>query len=152
MNSLLERAKSLAKEQFAGKTDKSGVDYYKGHLSSVASLVSTDEEKIVAFLHDLLEDTDYPEDKLRKEFGDRIVDAVALLTHREKLDEEGYIDYIRRLKDSGNDLAIGVKIADLTNNSDYTRLGAKCPEDLAEEDYRRYHKYQKALSILKGEL
>lgn len=150
MNSLLERAKSLTNEQFAGKTDKSGVDYYKGHLSSVASLVSTDEEKIVAFLHDLLEDTDYPEDKLRKEFRDRIVDAVALLTHREKLDEEGYIDYIRRLKDSGNDLAIAVKIADLTNNSDYMRLGVNCPEDLADEDYRRYKKYQKALSILKG--
>ena len=112
--------------------------------------MSTDEEKIVAFLHDLLEDTDYPEDKLRKEFGDRIADAVSLLTHREKLDEEGYIDYIRKLKDSGNSLAIAVKIADLTNNSDYTRLGVNCPEDLADEDYRRYKKYQNALSILKG--
>jgi len=48
----------------------------------------------------------------------------------------------RKLKDSGNSLAIAVKIADLTNNSDYTRLGVNCPEDLADEDYRRYKKYQ----------
>ena len=148
LNYLLEKAMRLARTWFAGRTDKSGVDYYTGHLKAVAGLVGSREEQIVAFLHDILEDTDYPEAKLREEFGSRIADAVVLLTHREKLDEEGYLDYVRRLKDSGNDLAIAVKIADLTNNSDYTRLGASCHEELSERDRRRWEKYQKALAIL----
>ena len=148
MENMVERAKALAKEMFQGKTDKSGVDYFEGHLSSVAMLVESYEEKTVAYLHDILEDTDYPEDELRKEFGDRITDAVYLLTHRGELDEKGYLEYIKRLKASGNGLAIKVKVADLTNNSDYTRLGANTPDDLNEEDRKRYDKYQKALRIL----
>ena len=150
MEDLLEKAMNLARVQFEGRTDKAGVDYYTGHLCTVAGLVSSDEEKTVAFLHDILEDTDYPEKKLREEFGDRIVDAVVLLTHREHMDEEGYLNYIRRLKASGNELAIAVKIADLTNNSDYTRLGASGPEELQGKDRKRWEKYQKSLEILKG--
>ena len=149
MSDLAERASALAKEQFAGKKDKSGVDYFEGHLCSVATLVESDEEKAVAYLHDLLEDTDYPEEKLRQKFGDKIADAVLLMTHRKKLLAEGYLEYIQSLNDSGNELAITVKIADLTNNSDYTRLGAETPDQLSEKDRRRWEKYQKALPILK---
>jgi len=148
MSTLLEQAKELAKQQFKSHTDKAGVDYYEGHLSSVAGLVNSDEEKIAAYLHDILEDTDYPEDKLREQFGDRIVDAILLVTHKGHLDEEGYLQYIRDLKESGNELAIAVKIADLTNNSDYTRLGASSPEELSDKDRRRWEKYRKSLEIL----
>jgi len=147
---MVEKAKELACVQFAGCTDKAGADYFTGHLCSVAALVDTDEEKTVAFLHDILEDTDYPEEKLREEFGDEIVDAVCLLTHRERMDEAGYLEYISNLKASGNELAIAVKIADLTNNSDYTRFGVTCPEELQEKDRRRWEKYQKSQEILKG--
>ena len=147
---LLQKAKALAKEQFAGITDKSGVDYYLGHLSSVAALVESDKEKIVAYLHDIMEDRDYPEDKLKEEVGEDISRAVRRLTHKGGLDEEGYLECIRAIKESGDELAIAVKIADLTNNSDYTRLGASSPDDLAEGDRRRYEKYKKALKILKG--
>ena len=147
----VQRAKELAKEQFAGRTDKAGVDYFEGHLSSVATLAETDEEKATAYLHDILEDTDYPEDRLREDFGDRIVDAILMVTHKEHLDEEEYLDYIRKLKASGNKLAIAVKIADLTNNSDYTRLGASRPEELSEKDRKRWEKYRKSLEILQNE-
>lgn len=148
MNPLLEQAQELARAQFAGRTDKAGVDYYEGHLSSVASLVNSDEEKIVAFLHDILEDTDYPEAQLRGQFGDKIVDAILLVTHKGKVSESEYLEYIRTLKASGNSLAIAVKKADLTNNSDYTRLGASCPDDLSLKDRSRWEKYQKSLEIL----
>ena len=94
--------------------------------------------------------THYPEEKLREEFGDEIVDAVCLLTHRERMAEAGYLEYISNLKASGNELAIAVKIADLTNNSDYTRLGVTCPEELQEKDRKRWEKYQKSQEILKG--
>lgn len=149
MSELLNKAKELAKQQFASRTDKAGVDYYEGHLSSVAALVDTEEEKIVAFLHDILEDTDYPESKLREQFGDRIVDAILMVTHKGHLNEGGYLQYIRKLKDSGNELAIAVKIADLTNNSDCTRLGASSPDELSDKDRRRWEKYQKSLEILR---
>ena len=147
---MIEKAKVLARSQFAGRTDKAGVDYFTGHLSSVAELVATDKEKTVAYLHDILEDTDYPEPELRSEFGDEITDAIVLLTHKEKMDEDGYLAYIRNLKASGNKLAIAVKIADLTNNSDYTRLGASSPDELQEKDRKRWEKYQKSLEILRG--
>ena len=149
---LLEKARRLAEKEFAGITDKSGVDYFKGHLCSVAALVKNDKEKTVAFLHDIIEDRGYPEEKLRSEFGDVITDAVKALTHEDGLDEEGYLECIRKLKESGNRLAIAVKIADLTNNSDYTRLGAGSPEELSEKDRQRYEKYQKALNILKEDI
>ena len=147
-NGFLPKAIRLAREQFKGRTDKAGVDYYSGHLSAVAGLVSGKKEKTVAYLHDILEDTDYPEEKLREDFGDEITDAVVLLTHKERMNEEQYLDYIRRLASSGNRLAVHVKIADLTNNSDTTRLGASCPEELAEKDRNRWEKYQKALQLL----
>ena len=51
---------------------------------------------------------------------------------------------------SGNDLAIAVKIADLTNNSDYTRLGVSGPDALQEKDRKRWEKYQKSLAILRN--
>ena len=145
---IVEKARRLAKEQFKGMTDKSGIDYYSGHLSSVAALVSTDKEKTVAYLHDILEDTDYPEEELRRGFGDEITEAVVLLTHKERMNEEQYLDYISRLASSGNELAIKVKKADLTNNSDYTRLGVSGPEELPAKDLKRWQKYQKALELL----
>lgn len=145
---MLENAKHLARQQFRGRTDLSGVDYFEGHLSSVAGMVSGEKEKAVANLHDILEDTDYPEEKLREEFGDEITDAVVLLTHKERMNEEQYLDYIRKLASSGNKLAVTVKRADLTNNSDYTRLGASEPEELSGKNLKRWKKYQKALEIL----
>ena len=144
------KAKYLAREHFAGRTDKAGADYFRGHLCSVAALVESPEEKTTAYLHDILEDTDYPEEELRKEFGNQIVDAILMVTHKGHLDEEGYLDYIRKLKKSGNQLAIAVKIADLTNNSDYTRMGASSPDELPEKDRKRWEKYQKSLEILKS--
>lgn len=144
------KAKQLANELFRGRTDKAGVDYFRGHLCSVAALVEDPGERTVAYLHDVLEDTDYPEEELRKEFGDQIVDAVLMVTHKGHLDEDGYLDYIRKLKESGNELAIAVKIADLTNNSDYTRLGVSSPDELPEKDRKRWEKYQKSLEILRS--
>lgn len=149
-NEKVKRAADLSKELFAGKKDLSGVEYYK-HLEKVASLVYSDAEKIVAYLHDVLEDTDYPEEKIREEFDDSVADAVLLLTHKERLDKEGYLDYIRKLKGTGNQVAIHVKIADLTHNSDISRLGASTVEDLTQKQKERYLKYQEALEILKTE-
>ncbi len=92
----------------------------------------------VGLLHDLIEDTKWTEEDLRKEFPDDVVDAVVALT---KVDGENYEQYIQRVM--ANELAIRVKISDLKDNMDVTRL----PE-LGEYEIKRLKKYHMTYNIL----
>ena len=72
----------------------------------------------VAFLHDCIEDADYPEEVdryIQKNFSNKIYEAVKLLTH-DRL-EKSYEDYIETIMTSGNEIAIAVKYADSLDNS-----------------------------------
>ena len=109
--------------------DKAGVDYIY-HPLAVAEKCSNPKEKVVALLHDVLEDTYVSEDELKDNgFSNEIIEAVKLVTHEKdtgiKDEEEEYKTYIRKLKETGNQIAINVKIADLTHNSDISRTGNK---------------------------
>jgi len=110
MDQLVVKAKSIAFQAHAGQTDRAGKPY-TDHLEFVAANVSSDEAKCVAYLHDVLEDTDYPPEKIKTIFGDAIFSAVYAMTRQK---EESYSDYIRRVAE--NPLAARVKIADLTHN------------------------------------
>ena len=133
-----ELALKIATEAHKGQVDKAGVPYIN-HPLTVASLVDTEEEKIVALLHDTIEDTNITEqDLLNYGFSNKIVEEVKLLTHNKNVP---YMDYIAKIKD--NKLARKVKIADLTHNSDLSRL-----KEITEKDKKRYEKYQKALLYL----
>lgn len=91
------------------------------HPLAVGLSGRTDEEKICGFLHDVLEDTDYTAGDLREEgFSESIVDTLMLLTH-----DKGtpYMDYIKRIVESGNMTALAVKINDLRNNLSRGRAG-----------------------------
>ena len=108
-----ELALKIATEAHKGQVDKAGVPYIN-HPLTVASLVDTEEEKIVALLHDTIEDTNITEqDLIDYGFPNEIVEAVKLLTHNKNVP---YMDYVAKIKD--NELARKVKIADLTHNSD----------------------------------
>ncbi len=131
----------VAEKAHEGQTDKAGVDYIN-HPIKVASLVDGEKEKVCALLHDVMEDAKFPESALRILFGDEIVDTLLLLTHR---DGESYEEYIERI--SKSELATKVKIADLTHNSDLTRL-----KTVTEKDIQRYNKYQKSIEYLKSKL
>lgn len=135
----LKDAKKLAKEKFKGMTDKAGKDYFEGHLKSVAENTKTIQGEIVAYLHDIIEDTDVTFEDLLDMFGHQIALAVDYLTHK---NNEDYFDYIEKIKE--NRLAREVKLADLKNNMDLTRL----PE-VKEKDMKRLEKYKKAYQILK---
>ncbi|MDU4651933.1 HD domain-containing protein [Sneathia sanguinegens] len=133
-----ELALKIATEAHKGQVDKAGVPYIN-HPLTVASLVDTEEEKIVALLHDTIEDTNITEqDLIDYGFPNEIVEAVKLLTHNKNVP---YMDYVAKIKD--NELARKVKIADLTHNSDLSRL-----KEITEKDKKRYEKYQKALLYL----
>ncbi|MBQ6190411.1 MAG: hypothetical protein IJK45_09595 [Bacteroidaceae bacterium] len=136
---MYEKVLTLVTEKHRNQRDKAGMPYM-GHLARVAEKCSGDEEKMVALMHDLVEDTDVDEAFLRS-YGipEDMVDAVISLTKREG---EDYMDFIDRV--SNDSLAREVKIADLEDNMDITRL-----YDLKEEDLRRLQKYHKAWRLLK---
>lgn len=133
---ILQDAISLAKHYHKGQVDKNGKDYILYPLRVMDSVHST-EEKIVAILHDVLEDTDCTEDILLLVCKSRsIVETIKPLSRRK---EDTCFQYISKVKNIP--LARKVKIADLKDN--LSRDGA--PVSLQ-------HRYKKALRILEDEL
>ena len=139
--SLLESARLLSQNAHSNQVDKAGIDYFTGHIQTVVNSVHSYKEKIVAYLHDIVEDTDVTIDRIYEEFGEEIGDAVKAITKSGKLD---YTEYIEQIK--ANELARAFKIADLKHNMDLTRL-----KEVGEKDIRRVEKYRKALGMLEGE-
>ena len=117
-----KKALCLANERHFGQFDKQGMPYIL-HPIEVAQMCETEDEIVVALLHDLLEDTSTTEDELKQLFPQKIVEAVVALTRK---DGEKYKEYIIRL--SENELAKSVKLKDLENNTDKRR--GNIPESL----------------------
>lgn len=103
--------------------------------------METEEECIVALLHDTIEDTDVTFEDLETEFSPTVIEALRLLTHDKPVD---YLDYVRMVK--SNPIARQVKLADLAHNSDITRI-----KNPTEKDWKRREKYQKAIEMLSEE-
>lgn len=121
---LLETAIRIAVEAHAGQKDKNGQPYIL-HPLRVMARVLTDEEKIVAVLHDVLEDTPWTADQLQdRGFPSHILQALECVTKRTG---EAYDDFITR--SASNPIAIRVKIADLEDNMDLRRLPRITPKD-----------------------
>lgn len=120
------------------QVDKSGLPYVF-HPFHLAEQMQTEETTVVALLHDVVEDTAVTLSMLaEKGFSQEIIDAVALMTHKDGVD---YMDYVRAIKE--NPIAKAVKLADLHHNSDITRL------DVVDEKARkRLEKYAEAIALL----
>jgi hypothetical protein len=139
---LLSRAIALAAEKHAGQFDQGGQPYILHPLRVMAMLESL-EEKIVAVLHDIVEDTDVTLVDLRcMGFTEEIVRGVESVTHIK--DKEDYFDYVRRAQK--NRIGAKVKAADLRDNLSVNRL------TLDGRDEARHLRYIKALRILEGHL
>lgn len=120
---ILELAESIARRAHAGQREESTGDDYIKHIERVVGLVEGDDAKAVAWLHDVIEDTPMGAIALRfAGIPGPIVEAVIILT---RADDETYEVYIQRIQESGDELAIAVKIADLR---DHMRPG--CPDRL----------------------
>lgn len=134
MNDLLHKAASIACQAHAGQSDKQGEPYIF-HVMRVA-LACEGEARMVALLHDVLEDTAWTlEGLFLAGLPDAVVDAVDSLTRR-KAYGETYAAYIERL--SHNPLAVRVKLADLADHLRPERIGSLPPEQ-AVSLFRRYH-------------
>lgn len=137
--SLTKKAINFMFEAHKGQLDKSGLPYVF-HPFHLAEQMRDEATTVAALLHDVVEDTDYSiEDIEAMGFGNKVCDALRVLTHDKTVP---YMDYIKSIKK--NPVATAVKIADLMHNSDLSRLNTV---DKADED--RAAKYRDALLILK---
>lgn len=137
---LIQLAEEIATKAHDGQVDLGGVAYIE-HPKYVAAHCQTNEAKVVAWLHDTIEDTSISrEDLLSFGFPESIVDVVCLLTKTPE-DNKDYLSYIKRI--AMHPIAREVKIADITHNMDITRIPSPTSTDL-----ERIEKYKKALQML----
>lgn len=142
MTSMKERAFELVEDVFRGVVDKGG-NFYINHLIKVASKVKGDKDKTIALLHDIIEDTDLTkEDLVSMGFGEDIVESVVVLSRK---NGETYSNFIKRIIDSKNISAIRVKLADLEDNMDLSRITKPTDKD-KERIEKRYKPAYTALT------
>ena len=132
---MIDLCLKIATEAHHGQKDLDGNPVIL-HPLTVGLMGKNADEQCAGFLHDVVEDTDYTfDDLLGMGVSPHIVDALRLLTHEEGTD---YLDYVRRIARSGNQLAIAVKLNDLQHNlkrgreRGYTRLVEKHEAALRE--------------------
>ena len=140
MTQTLERAIAIAAAAHAGQLDKGGAPYIL-HPLKVMLRMTTLEERIVAVLHDVVEDCDISLDDLRKEgFSEEVLTAIESVT---KVPGESYEDFVERA--AQNPIGRVVKLADLEENSDLSRIASPSWEDL-----ERIEKYRRAIGRLRS--
>jgi (p)ppGpp synthase/HD superfamily hydrolase len=139
----LERAIEIALLAHKGVCDKVGAPYIL-HPLRLMFAVEDAEAKIVAVLHDVVEDSKPPqrwdlEDLRREGFSASIVEALNCVTARP---EETYDAFIDRI--FPNPIARRVKIADIVDNMNLLRFR----REITEKDVVRLQKYQRAYARL----
>jgi (p)ppGpp synthase/HD superfamily hydrolase len=138
----LDEAIRVAVDAHAGQLDKAGKSYILHPLRVMMTVESPslDSARKVAVLHDVVEDSKWTLESLDAKFGLTTEEqaALQLLTHGE---HEDYDAYVERL--ASHSLARAVKIADLRDNLDVTRL-----EQVTEKDAKRISKYLRSLRRL----
>ncbi len=136
--SLLQKAVEIAVRAHRDQKRRNG-DPYVLHPLRMMCRMRTDTERILAVLHDVVEDTDYTFEQLKAEgFPEEVIQALDCLT---KQDGEPYDAFVERT--SRNRLATTVKLADLEDNMDVLQSGKLTPADL-----ERFEKYRRAWKFL----
>jgi len=139
-DNMLEKSKILVEKLFEGKVDKGG-NPYMIHLLSVSYFMENETDKIVAILHDVIEDTPVTKDELLLlGYSNEVIEAVEILTRNEK---EDYSKYIDRLIASENLTVLNVKLSDLKNNMDISRIKNPTPKDFSRIETRYRPSYVK---------
>ena len=131
----LERAIEIAAAIHAGQTDKGGAPYIL-HPLRVMLRVAPGAQQIVAVLHDVVEDSDGKitfDDLAREGFSQEVIDG------------ESYEAFIARA--ALDPVGKAVKLADLAENSDLSRIDRPTQKDL-----ERVEKYRRAMEYLRGDV
>ena len=130
---LPERARDFARHALSGQTDKAYAPL-TAHAERMAERFEDPTARAVAYLHDVIEDSDTPLEDLSNRFPREVVDAVVVLT---RLDGERYSDYIARVAQAGG-IALAVKRADV---DDHLAHREHIPESLIQ----RYERAREAM-------
>jgi len=139
---VLKKADEIAEKAHAGQVCKGGRPYIE-HPRTVADNLVDWDEKIVALLHDVCEDTPVTLAELRsKGIPPHLCLAIDLLTKKEG---QSYQEYLRALRQ--NRIARNVKLMDLSHNMDIDRI-----PNPTDEDRKRVEKYKKARQYLYGDI
>lgn len=132
----IEDALRLAIEAHEGQKDLDGKPVIL-HPMAVGLAGRNREEVIAGLLHDVVEDTSFTfEDLLKRGVDEPIVEALRILTHTKDMP---YEDYVKRIAQSGNDIAIHVKYNDLCHNLKRGRAGGY---------WNIVAKHEKALAVI----
>lgn len=138
-----KKAMRIAFDAHKEQTDKSDLPYIF-HPFYLAEQMTDEISVCVALLHDVVEDSSVTLDDIAHEgFSMAVIETLKLLTHDNSVP---YIDYINKIKESGNQWAVDVKLADLRHNSDASRLDV-----VDEKTVMRLRKYQEAIDILESQ-
>jgi len=138
----LEHAISIASLAHLGQLDKGGEPYIL-HPLRVMMKLKDNELRIIAVLHDVIEDTTITYQDLRDQgLRSELVNHIVTLT---RLKGENYDEYINRI--CYDELAMRVKLADLEDNMDISRI-----KNPTQKDYNRVEKYSKAKEKLENKL
>jgi len=139
--STIERAVAIAAEAHTGQIDKAGAPYLLHPLRLMLQMETT-EDRIVAALHDVVEDSDWSLECLRREgFSRVIIEAIDSVTRRQS---ETYEEFV--LRAAQNSIGRRVKLADLRDNCDLNRIA-----NPTEKDLERTTKYKHAIILLEGQ-
>lgn len=143
-NPLIRFAAILAIRHHKNQIDKGGHPYIE-HLLAVAARTDRIQSCVVGLLHDIVEDTEVTYDSLYDLIPSWALFAIEAITRRRlpDLKKENYDDYLSRVL--GNDIATEVKICDMINNLNYSRISNGLP---SREDANRIGCYAKYLPIL----
>lgn len=145
-DNLVYKALEIVTRLFENDEDKGGMPYML-HIIYVYRHVSSLDEKIVALLHDVIEDKDVSKkDLLDVGFPKNIVEDVSSLT---RVRPKEYNDYIEDLIKNGSICALHVKLADLENNMDISRLKNPTIKDYQRIEKRYNPAYEKISNRLK---
>lgn len=123
----IDKAIELASKAHAADYDLDGNPTIL-HPLAVGMMGRNDLERVVGFLHDVVEDTRYDFSDLEElGFSEFVIDTLRLLTHDK---QTPYMEYIKRICESGNEVAVNVKINDLKHNMARGRAGGhmRCVE------------------------
>jgi (p)ppGpp synthase/HD superfamily hydrolase len=136
----IEGAIEFALHAHAGQVDKGGAPYITHPLRVMAAVNGPEHVKIAAVLHDVVEDTDTTVGDIDDHFGIRVAELVLLLTRvKGESDDEYYAEILTDPE------AVAIKIADLEDNMDVTRLKVVGPADAD-----RLEKYVARHALLSG--
>lgn len=141
MTNYIQKAQEIATKAHMGQVDKAGKDYIN-HPKRVAERLLNESEnvQVVAWLHDVVEDTSVTLKDLEQIFNKDVISALTLLTHDKSVP---YMEYVEKI--SHNEIARKVKMSDLIDNMDLSRLDFN---NITNEDLDRVEKYLKAFRFL----